>query len=754
MPSQVYRRILQGGLVASLLIVFLVFQDVLFPYITSKQLTFNILMEVLLAIWLVYIWRYPTERPKKSLITAGLVAFLVAILVSCFVSVDLNLSFWGDAERMLGLFHILHFFIFYLILVTVFRSWSDWQILLGVSIVAATLISLIGLIGPDVYSLIGNTAYVSGYLIFNLYFCLLLFWRSRQKLMRWAYLIPAIIMLLEFKAARTSGAIIGLALSVLLLIFLVGLFHQKKIFRRTALVTFVTLIIVVVGVFSQHNTAWFQKSFLRNLTTTKATFQTRLISWKGAAVDFKYHPLFGTGFGNYAVIFDKHFDSKFYDYSKTETYFDRAHNNLIDIASTTGLVGLITYLSIFIFALYYVGSKMRRNGWRLGTGEESGRQNLELVVIVSLLAAYFIQNLAVFDSFVTYIGLMMTLGYVYWLTNEEKMLLAASEELNPETKKPLLVVELILLVILLLAAWRFAYQYNVKPWRMFQGVITGYSEILQGNYLAGLAIYEKSLIGTPLDHDGRVTIINLTYSNFSQLSEKIKPEELQRALDFVVSQAQKDALESPLDSLTMMQLAQTLDMVARFNFNNQNKFDYYSQLSIQAMDQAIAASPGRATLYWLKAQLLLMRGENDLAIKTIDYGISLNPNFSEGYCRLAQFYLFLEKKDLMYAPLEKCLDLDGINDVNSSLLLSEGLSYYSQRQDYTRSLKIAERLTLIYGTDPSAWFNLAQLYLIAGEKDKAEAAAQYAISIKSSLSKDWAEFLQNLDKTAASSSRQ
>jgi hypothetical protein len=36
------------------------------------------------------------------------------------------------------------------------------------------------------------------------------------------------------------------------------------------------------------------------------------------------------------------------------------------------------------------------------------------------MVAYFIQNLAVFDSLVTYMGLMITLGYIYWLTAEEK----------------------------------------------------------------------------------------------------------------------------------------------------------------------------------------------------------------------------------------------------------------------------------------------------------------------------------------------
>ena len=69
----------------------------------------------MLAVWLVFIMRYPEYRPKRSYISWGLIAYFVAILASIAVSYDPALSFWGDAERMLGLFHLLHFLIFYFI---------------------------------------------------------------------------------------------------------------------------------------------------------------------------------------------------------------------------------------------------------------------------------------------------------------------------------------------------------------------------------------------------------------------------------------------------------------------------------------------------------------------------------------------------------------------------------------------------------------------------------------------------------------
>jgi hypothetical protein len=266
MSAKTYLRILQGGLIASLLIVFFVFSSLLFPYITSKQLSFNILMELLFAVWLVFILRYPAYRPKRSYITWGIAAYLAAILASCAVSVNFTLSFWGNAERMLGLFQVLHFFIFYLILITVFRSWAEWRTLLQSSVIIAIIVSLAGLFGTNSYSTIGNTAYVSGYLIFNIFFSLLLFFRSEQRGWRWLYAPAVVIMLWEFWSCHTSGAIIGLFFSILLLFFLLGLTHINKSLRRASLIVMLAAILVVVGIFSQYQSAWFQGSFLRNLT--------------------------------------------------------------------------------------------------------------------------------------------------------------------------------------------------------------------------------------------------------------------------------------------------------------------------------------------------------------------------------------------------------------------------------------------------------------------------------------------------------
>lgn len=751
MSSKVYLRILQAGIILSLFIVFFVFAGLLFPFITSKQLSFNILMEAMLAVWLVLIMRYPEYRPKKSYITGGLVAYFIAILASIAVSYDPALSFWGDAERMLGLFHLLHFLIFYFILITVFRSWAEWRWLFMVSVAVATVISLIGINGEMVYSRIGNTAYVSGYLIFNLFFTAILFIRTKSRTWRWLYLLPVVIMLWEFALARTSGAIIGLGLSLLAFFLLLGLLHENHSRRRMSLAVFLLAVLGVIIIFSQSGSAWFQNSFLKSLTFQKATFQTRLISWQGAAIEFSNHWLFGAGFGNYAVIFDKQFDPKFYNYARVETYFDRAHNNLVDIASTTGIVGLLTYLSIFAAVAYYLIVRYR------SLNNEEGAARLEILILVALILAYFIQNLAVFDSYVTYIGLMMTLGYIFWFVNQAETVSGEDELLLTEGPQPRLVVssraEIATLMFFLLLAFLAINQFNLKPWRMFRGVIDGYTLLASGKLSSAVVKYQEALIGTPLDRDGRSTLVNWVAASPGLLQE-MDPNQVESILQYVIELARLNVSHNEYDSMAQMQLAQILDVAARQNYQDLALFNYYSGQAIQAIDFAIESSPRRPPVYLIKAQMLLSRGEKEAAIETVQYAINLNRDYPEGYCSLAQFYFFLEAADeektgdylsQVQEPLDKCVDLGGVADIYNPSLLTQALSYYAPKGDQTRSLILAERLVRLDNGNATAWLNLAKLYRASGYEELAFRAYRQAVSLDQTIAQDWQDYLNSLE---------
>lgn len=733
MSQKFYLNFLKFGIISSLIVVFFVFKGLLFPFITSKQIPFNILVEILFIFWVAFIMKYPEYRPKKSYISWGLLAFFVAITITCFTGVDLNLSFWGDIERMLGVFHILHFFAFYLILISVMRTWNDWRIFFIASIVCAVGVSLKGLAGMH-YSTIGNTAYVSGYLIFNIYFAVLLFLREKHDL-KWLYLFSIPIMLLEFKKADTTGAYVGLGFSLLVVGFLYAILNKNKKIKKIAW-SFVLIFILVFGfLFANRDEDFVKKNSIlkpiSQISFQKNTFQTRLISWKAAFQDFRHHPLLGVGFGNYALIFDKHFDPSFYDYTRSETYFDRAHNNLIDILSTSGILGLLSYLSIFVAIAYYMIKGYREDKINVH----------EFILITGLFVAYFVQNLAVFDSLVTYVALMMTLGYVYWVYHIENDSLW--DKTKDETKKAwdyltkdreyssaetysILIVGGIMITIL--------FQFNIKPYSMLLGTIRGQQAFAQGNIRETYDIYRDTLShNTVLDRDSRTSYIRSLLSSGERLNS-MDAMTRKEVLDFAIEMAEKNVEYNREDSMNQMVLAQILNMTSGYYRDNQEEFAYYSNRSLDAINKSIEASPGRITIYYQKAQIYVTRGEKEKAIETLNYAVGLNEKYYDSQCYLVRVYGFYNDiGEEYYQNLDECVARGGAKLFTSVDFLKNAINHYINSGDMDRSLKLYARLSQLAPKDVEVWKKLASLYKQLGDMDKAMNAIEKAVELDPSL---------------------
>lgn len=728
MSQKAYLYILKTGLFLALITPLLVSGNFLFPYISTKQIYFNILMEILAVFWLAFIIKYPEWRPKKSLISFGLIAYFAAIFISTVTGVDFNLSFWGDVERMLGFFHIFHFLIFYFILITVVREKKDWLYLLNLSVAVAVLVSLYSF--KINHSTIGNTAYVSGYLIFSIYFALILISNYKNWAYKAAYIIALIPMLLTFSRMQTSGAYVGLGMSFLLLLFLFGILNKNKKIRMATFSSFAVATILISLVFGFKNSAFVKSNYYLSTLTSlisldKITFKTRLISWNAALKDFPEHPILGTGHGNYAIIFDKYFDPKFYDYMRSDTYFDRAHNNLIDIVSTVGLVGLITYLSIFAAVAYYLIS-----GFRKGKINSN-----EFALLVSLISAYFIQNLAIFDSLVTYISMMMTVAYIYWLNKTEP----AEAEDEPLNNK-----EIIFLGLAGLLALIVIYQYNYKPIKMLTGTIEGQRVYARsGDMGQVMDEYKKALgYGTGLDRDSRTTFIRLITQNPSSL-RSLPAQKAQEILAYAILLGEKNLAYNPQDSLQLMEMAQLFNITAAFYNNDAASFNDYLDKAEEMMDRSIAASPGRIPTYFAKAQIYLTRGDYEKTIETLKYAINLNPKYPDSHCQLGKFYFYFQKQEEGYRELDQCIDLGGVGALYPAALIKELSAHYAV--DPKRALPVYRRLTELDPKDTKAWIELAKLYAAAGKKEEARNAALKAAEIDPSLKEGVENFIRGLE---------
>jgi tetratricopeptide (TPR) repeat protein len=757
MSQKMYLWILRIGTIASFICVWIIFKNLLFPFISSKQIAFNVLTEVLFVFWLAFIIKFPQWNPfgkfagqkTKNLVTYGLGAFFAALVASLFVTVDFNLSMWGDVERMLGVFHILHFGILYLVIITVFRDRNDWRMLIGAALVSAVGVAMLGT--NDSKSTIGNNAYTAALMMFASWFVFILMLQSHQakhkeNLTKWLYLLPLPLLLFVLKKTDTSGAFVGTALGLATFVFIFGITNKIKKFRIAAWAVLALGVGFLVLYYVNINNPSFPKiSILNSISLQKNTFQTRLISWRGAWEDFKNHPILGVGHGNYAVIFDKYFDPKFYDYSRGETYFDRAHNNLVDIASTTGLVGLLTYLSIFVFVAIYLIKAFRRG--RIG--------GVEFALWSSLYVAYFVQNLVVFDSFVTYLCLMVVLGYVHWLANTNESNGNSQALISKGGEASLINKEIYTLAATGLIMLFVVFQYNISVFNMLSGVIAGQQAIGSGKFVSGYEIYKKAFSkNTVLDRDGRSMFLR-SYSGRPSDLARLNQSDIDNITAYAIELAEMNVKYNPGDSMMQMELARTYDTASRLTKDN-SKSSLYANKALSALEESIKASPRRIPLYFIKAQFLVGLGRIDEAIASLENVAPLNEKFFETYCQLGQIYLikgnvkgtpdsekpaFQEKG---YEALDRCLANGGGDMLAVESVIAQAINHYSEKQDIDKVVQLYEQLVNFRQKDATVWKNLALLYAQTGELEKAQSAADNAAKIDPSLRADVDAFIKQL----------
>jgi len=711
-----YRFILKVGVYASLVSLFLVNKHFYFPYITSKQLYFNILIEILTVVWLAYIIKYPSERPKKSWLTIGWAVYLLIVLITCFTGVDFNLSFWGDLERMLGWFPLFHFFLLYLIVVTVFRNWRDWQPLLIAMVSAGTLLSLIGLFQNYNASTLGNAAYMGTLMLMTMFITALLIGRSRNWLVSLPYWLVLILLFVGFVRADISGAYAGLAVGILVYAGLMTFLNHKKKVRQWGLVVVGVLVIGVGLLFAFRWSPALDNTQLgkviRDFSLENPTLNTRFYSWKWAWRDLGSHPLLGVGHGNYALVFDRQFEGDFYRFSKGEDFFDRAHNNVVEIATTTGLLGLAAYLFMFTWAVIYLIKAYREDKIKLP----------EFAALAAFLASYFVQNLALFDCLASYIFLMIILGLINNLYHRP-------ERDKKEKDQGWISKEIwVLIGGGLLMAW-LIWAANITTIKMLNGTIDGIIEFNKGRMMQGLETFKKAHAeGSPLVRDSRSAMINSLLST-SYYLDNLTDVQRTAIFSYAIDQGKKNLEYNPKDNFLNMQLAQLLELASQASRNNLSVS--YAREGLQYVEKSIENGREHILPYYVKAQLLMDLNQIDEAIATLKEALAISTDYWDTYCHLSR----TELQDQVnvteaYDFLDKCLDKGGATLLGPGNYLNEAIKHYDQAGDIDRLTMLTEQLARIYPQGAEIWLRLADLYHKQGRDEESQYAAQQAVSLK------------------------
>jgi O-antigen ligase len=448
-----FERIAKWYLYVSVFSVIVVMNSIFFPFIGGKDFVFRFVIELALASMVLW-WAFEAKHGdakkrltvlyKKPLVIAVTVFTAIFELASLF-AYDMHAAFWSNYERGEGGFQMLHYYIFFILLALIFTEEKDWKNIFKFSLVSSVLMilygiagdySITGFIGPYAggtspanwwHKLIdgrfegslGNPAYVDPYLIFSMFYTGYLWVSSKiagklTALKSWGYGLLIAIFFIFFILGQTRGAFLGLGAGLFAMVIYLIL-SSKGNSRKWGAVGLGILIILGIGLYAVRNNSYVQNlpgGRLLQLNLSDASAQTRLWVWGSAWKGFLARPVLGWGPENFAPVFDKFFNPKFFTPgTSSETWFDRAHSVFFDYLSETGILGLLSYLAIF-FVFYWEFIK---------SAHKNAISQLQKALTFAIPVAYLVQGVVIFDVFPMYLSLFLFLGFATYYFSAHKV---------------------------------------------------------------------------------------------------------------------------------------------------------------------------------------------------------------------------------------------------------------------------------------------------------------------------------------------
>ncbi|MCG2686640.1 O-antigen ligase family protein, partial [Candidatus Parcubacteria bacterium] len=355
---------LKGVLYLILITPLLISSRFIFPFITTKTMFFRIAVELAIILYSALAMIAPQFRPRMTKLSWLIVTFGGIILLTGITGVDFYKTFWGTIERGEGFLTIAHLIIYFLLLTWTFKSKKEILNYITVAVAVGLLVDLYAILQRAqvekflfwriihsgegrLSATIGNAAFMGAFSLAQFFLSLLLFLKRKQLWWKIITGLAIIINLYVLYQTQTRGAAIGLVIVA----FLTSIFYffksPDKIKKRMAGIILLVIIISGSLVWINKDSSLIQSSsMLRRLVSiskTDITTESRIAAWETSWNGWEDRFIFGYGWENYNIAFNRYFPAIIFKDAGSQLWFDRAHNTIFDIAVATGLIGLICY---------------------------------------------------------------------------------------------------------------------------------------------------------------------------------------------------------------------------------------------------------------------------------------------------------------------------------------------------------------------------------------------------------------------------
>lgn len=586
--------------ICSYLILFMpliLFKSTFFPFTFPKVIFFRIFVEISFAAWIlsiIYLRESRLQRMETWMIPLSLFAALV--ILSMLTGIDIQNSFWSTQERMTGVFTLLHLWAWLAILCATFKQWVDWKKFLLFCIVACLFTEIIGMFELinikkldhlRIYSTLGNPIYLGIYSSLTIFLSLFLILRNNSGLLSLfltAFILFSLAIVLLTGSRGVAFSLIASMIALFLIFFLTLSTKKSKVILLSVLMfIFISSAASMTWLDTKKGMEWGQKKLPLPLTRIlyNPISNDRFALWTIGMRAFKEKQLLGWGWENFNLIYNKYFDPAFQT-DLREPWYDRSHNQLIDILVLTGITGFLSYAAFWIALFTALTKKLR--------SEIESKKRLSIAALIAMFIFYFLQNLFVFDSPVPLMLFYFSLGLTYFILNEGPKHISNKKKLTSQIKKQNIldfaekipIAVMFSLSIALSSA--MIYYCNILPFQKNMTGIKAYKTI-SSNFKKGIELYQKSLNSSsftnPTIRNELIKSVLLSFNN-----PKILKEDLKIGIDFAISESNKNIEEHPYEIRYYLASAMLYGTAHQYDLTYLDKAE-------NLMKQALLISPKR-----------------------------------------------------------------------------------------------------------------------------------------------------------------
>lgn len=769
----------------------------LFPYITGKNFSFRILVEIAAACWILLMILDKSFRPKKSILLWIYTAFVGILFLADIFSVNITRSFFSNFERMEGFISHAHLFLYFLMLITLLKDkvqWEKYRFILFISNIPVLLLALVQLLGlpnfgPMKYlpalrdaihskfaptqggnqldASLGNSTYLAIYTVFFIFLFFISYLENRAKKSKgsWVYLLMMILNIVVLFYTQTRGAQIGFAIGVfvsaLILFFGGRKFKDLKNKRKISLAIIIIAVLGYIALISFGNSSFIKNSGTLNKLAKVSSFANpvSLFSKISKIKSELYNPN-ATYQDLYDISGDGTFTSRllnikmalsgfkdrpilgwgqdnyFYVFAKHNDARMYAQEPWFDRTHNVFMDWLIAggIIGLLAYLALYVGAIYTM--WSKNNRHKSSNDFTEKALLTGLLIAYFIHNIFVFDNLVSYLLFFFVLAYIA-VRFDHKEHDISTKSLENNTKSKLIIYSPIVLVCLALSLYFFNIRYIQANRYIIQGltpkVKTSESPIDALN--RSLDYFKKSVnIGGIAELESREQLAQNTLSLLSQIkSANIPQTEEYMSVYKLLSDSITLTKDQYTRLLTNKSDPRSLSIFATFL---RNVGDNAS--AIKYSEMAYNMAPNKQTIVVEYIQSLLNNEKYSEANTIAQKMYESDKSYDLAKQVLAITYIYTNK----FVEGEKLL-----TNIDGSVVIDQNVAgaYLSINQE-NRLISVLQKNIIINPKDVNSVAILADIYVKEGDNNTAISLLRDLEKVSPDLKTKIEEYISSISK--------